>query len=224
MIFNRTDVEKCILFLEPHARENKRRWMDRLAICHVQLGDYAEAREIFSQACRAMLEPPQKRFDSTFPNELVDACALSGDAGLYRDVLDWLTVYRLTKVDGSASPLANYSYGVMDLLSGPGKDISTCIQVLLRKPKLKDMYAIGLTFQAIVDQDQDSFVAALLELLAAHERQIKYGGLRQARLDYKILCMYAMSIAYAGKKYGLKFDVPNEYFSAGYLGFLANRE
>jgi hypothetical protein len=147
-----------------------------LAICQVQLGDYAEARKSFEKSCKGMLKT---RFWETTsePNILVDICALSGRTNLHPKVLQELETY---KTDHRGDSLvALYAYALMDLLLPSGNDITVWIQYLLKKPKYKDTFAMGQTLQAIVDKDQAALDIALANLLKAHEGMANYGGLRE---------------------------------------------
>ena len=220
-MISRADIEECIQSLESKRSSFGNRRSDKLAICYLKIDEYSKARRLFIEACQAMLQPAQRRQDITYSVRLVEACILSGELGLYRDVEDWLTTNRLTRPKIEAySPVACYSYAVMDLLNKPGKDITGYIQTLLKDQKLKGMYAIGLAVQAVVSKDQTALTASLSELCKVHERQVKQGGLRLAGLDYQILCTYAMSIAYVAIKYGLQVEVKSDYFSIGYLDYI----
>ena len=214
------DIERCISIFEALSKVNDRT-IDRLAICCLKAGRYVQAKHLFQESCQAMLQPPQKRFRSTFPNRLVDAYVLSGESSSYSEVMDWLITYRLTQDSYAAySPIACYSYSVMELLSTSPKNIAPYLEILLKQTKFKDMYAIGLTLQAIANKDNDAFTTSLSQLLSVHASQVKRGSLRQSGTDCQCLCMFAMSLSYLANNYGLVTNLENEYLSTDYLKFL----
>ncbi len=65
-----------------------------LAICHVQLGNYMEAKRLFEKAITAMLEEPRPHWKAARPHWLVDVCILSGRDDLYADVRRELDLFR----------------------------------------------------------------------------------------------------------------------------------
>ncbi len=152
--------------------------------------------------------------------QLVDICVLAGRADLYPAVLKELNLYHLDYRGNSL--VALYSYALMELLLASGNDITECIQVLLKRPKVKDTFAIGRVLQAIVKEDQALFHEASVNLLKAHEGMAKHGALRETAEG--LLCMPAMSLAYIARKHGLKVDIENDYLSIGYLEYLLQHE
>ena len=115
-----------------------------LAICYVQLGNYPEAQFQFERSVIAMFNPPQLWKITSQPNWLTDICVLSGRTDLFPQVLKELDLYKQIPSKGD-SPGAMYPYGLMELLLPSGWDISKSIEVLLQRPKYKDLYAIGET-------------------------------------------------------------------------------
>jgi hypothetical protein len=163
---------------------------------------------------------------SNQPNWLVDIAILSGRADLFSTVLNELTLF---KVDGSTyghsggdSPLAYYSYSVMEILLPISGNISEWLKGLMKRPKYKDFYATGLTLQAILDKDQNTFTQSLLLLLKAHEGMAKHGELRLTPEGW--LCLPAMTLSFLAYQRGLKVDIENEYLSLGYLAYLEGEQ
>jgi tetratricopeptide (TPR) repeat protein len=186
-----------------------------LAICQVQLGNYAEAQQLFEKSCEGMLKTRLWQKTSQ-PNWLVDICVLSGREDLYPKVLRELETY---KTDSRGDSLvALYAYALIEVLMHIENDITNWIQGLLKKPKVKDTFAIGQTLQAILDEDQIALDSALANLLKAHEGMARYGNLRETAEG--LLCMPAMSLTYVALKRKLKVRVENEYLSIGYLQHL----
>lgn len=191
-----------------------------LAICQVQLGDYAEAQRLFERSCTAMFSPRPFWRDSGQPHWLVDICVLSGRTDLYPAVLRELEAYKMIPLGRSL--IALYAYALMELLLPAGGNITQWTQGLLKKPKVKETFAMGLALQAIVEGDQSSLNNALTHLLKAHEGMAKHGGLRESAEG--LLCMPAMSLAYIALKRNMKIEVENDYLSIGYLEYLMTRE
>ena len=204
-------LDNCQRILKPEYDEDK----FLLAICQTQLGNYAEAQRLFEKSCKGMLKTQWWKKTSE-PNLLVDICILCGRIEFYPDVERELDYY---KIDYRGNSLvALYSYAVMELLSPSRNDITKWIQGLLKKPKVKDTFAMGKVFQAILDENQSAFNDGLTHLLKAHEGIAKYGSLRESAEG--LLCMSAMSLAYVASKRNLKVQVENDYFSIGYLEYL----
>jgi hypothetical protein len=191
-----------------------------LAVCQVQLRDYAEAQQLFEKSCNAMFGARPLWKDSGQPHWLVDICVLSGRTDLYPKVLRELDAYKTIPLGRSL--VALYAYALMELLLPSEGNITQWIQDLLVKPKVKDTFAMGQALQAIVDRDQSALNDALTSLLKAHEGMAKHGGLRESAEG--LLCMPAMSLAYAALKRNLKVEMENDYLVIGYLGYLLDRE
>ncbi len=190
-----------------------------IAICHVQLGEYVKAQQLFEKSCSAMFIPPMIWKITGQTNWLVNICVLSGRTDLYTSVWKELNLYQSDPRGNSSSALSSYS--LMELLQPSGWDINQSIRGLLKKPKFKDMYAIGKALQAIVDRDSLALHNALRELLKVHEGMVKYGALRETAEG--LLCMPAMSLAYVSCQRSLPINIESEYISNGYLDFLKER-
>lgn len=191
-----------------------------LAICHVMIKDYVKAQSLFDESIIAMFKPPMWWKGTAQPNWLVDIYVLSGRTDLHADILRELDIYKKIPNKGS-SPVAFYAYGLMELLSPAGWDISTSIQGLLKKPKWKDMYALGMVMQALASGDILSFNNALTDLLKVHEGQATRGGLRATAEG--LLCMSAMSLAYVALKRNYIIEIKNDYLPMDYLQFLLEK-
>ncbi len=215
MAINRTKVLEFLTdyrnILKPNDYDDK----FLIAICYVQLDDYPKAQELFEQSCKAMFTTQLWRSTSQ-PNWLVDICVLSGRKDLYPKVQQALESYKSDYRGGSL--VALYSYALMELLLPAGNEIDPWIQGLLKKPKVKDTFAIGQVLQAIVEENQIGLDSALESLLKAHAGMAKYGGLRETAEG--LLCMPAMSLAYVALQRGLTVNIENDYFSRGYVDYL----
>ncbi len=189
-----------------------------LALCHVQLGNYAEARRLFDESILAMLRFGMRALWalSAQPHWLVDVYVLSGRMDLYSNVIRELEQYKLGKLGGSY--VALYSYALMELLSPTGQNFSTWVKGLLEKPKIKDGYAIGLSIQAILSYEESALHNSLSALLEVHEGQATHGGLRETAEG--LLCMPAMSLAYVALERNMQVVIENDYLSLGYLNYL----
>jgi tetratricopeptide (TPR) repeat protein len=190
-----------------------------LAICQVQLGDYEEARRLFEKSYFGMFKTQYWKGTSQ-PNLLVDICIMSGRPDHYAEAVQELNLYRMSRRRDSL--VALYAYALMELLIPSGQDITTWIQGLLKKPKVKDTFAMGQILRAFVEGDQILFHEASATLLKAHEGMAKHGALRETAEG--LLCMPAMSLAYVALKRNFKIEIDNDYFSIGYLEYLLKHE
>jgi hypothetical protein len=97
-----------------------------LAVCQVQLRDYAEAQQLFEKSCNAMFGARPLWKDSGQPHWLVDICVLSGRTDLYPKVLRELDAYKTIPLGRSL--VALYAYALMELLlPSASKDSMTAI-------------------------------------------------------------------------------------------------
>ena len=195
----------------------------KLAICEIILGNYSTANDYFDEAITFMFGVNPYWRASGLPNWLVDIVVLSGRPNLYSSVLEELTIYRLssTKINPvGTAPMAYYCYSVMKILCPSSGDFSEWINNLLKRPK-KDFIAMGLTIQAILNQDQDSLTNSLQLLLKAHEGMAKHGELRLTPEGW--LCLPAMTLSFLAIQKGLKVEIENEYLSLGYLQYLLEK-
>jgi hypothetical protein len=190
-----------------------------LAICYVKLGEYKAAQQLFEKSCLAMFGPPQMWKMTAMICWLVEVWILSARKDLYLTVLEELEKFKeeMPK-DNANSPVAYYSYSLVEILYPTGIDISPWVQILMAKPGFKEMVASGQVFQSVLDRDEIALNSAIKELLNIHQGKAKHGILRETPEGF--LCMSAMSLAYAAHRYGLKVDVDSEYFSPGYLNYM----
>jgi len=212
----REKVKRFLQILDPE--DNQRAFY--LGICYTQLGNYFEAQRMFEKSCLAMLQDTYLWKGTGQPNWLVDICVLSGRKDVYPDVLRELDAYKEIPSLG-VSPMAMYTYALIEYLIPSGWEISTSIKELLKRQKYKDMFAIGQALQAIDDQNSAAFENAITALLKAHEGMAKYGSLRET--PEGLMCMSAMSLAYVAHKRDIVVDIENDYFSEGYLQFLVKK-
>ena len=191
----------------------------KLAICQVQLGNYADARQSFERSGEGMFKFPLWEHTGQ-PHWLVDICVLAGRADLYPSVMQELEAYKVNPLGKSL--IALYAYALMEMLLPSGNDIAIWIQSLLKKPKVKRTFAMGHVLQAILEGDQSLFHESLANLLKAHEGKAKHGELRWTAEG--LLCMPAMSLAYVALKRNLRVDIENDYLPIGYLEYLLQPE
>ena len=219
---NREKVERSLDFYKKSIDSNEK-FIEidgfLLAICYVKLGEFTIAQQLFEKSCLAMFGPPRMWRMSSQVSWLVDVWVLSTKKSFYSKVLEELENYRRDKPANNAnSLLAQYSYGLVEILHPTGVDISKWIQNLTAKPSIKDLFAIGQVFQAILDRDTTAVNTAMEKLLIAHQGKAKHGVLRETSEGF--LCMSAMSLAYAAHQYGFMVASESEYFSADYLNFM----
>jgi tetratricopeptide (TPR) repeat protein len=190
-----------------------------LGLCHIQLGEYTTAQAYFKENALSMFTPPMFWKDAGSPEWLVDIFVLSGCMELHKAVLKELDLYKKHPLYGYSN-IALYAYGLMELLYPTGWDISISINGLTKKDKWKFIYALGWSIKAIIEDDHQGLINALIALLKAHEGMAKHGVLRETSEGF--ICMSAMSLAFAAFQHNITVDLENEYFSLGYLHFLIN--
>jgi tetratricopeptide (TPR) repeat protein len=186
-----------------------------VAICLTQLDAYSEAGHFYDLAIWSSL---RDRFwhRTSQPNWLVDTYALANRPDLYPQVLEEVEAYKL---DPRAQALvALYAYAMVCLLSGKDEEAQDHVPGLLKKPKVKDTFAMGQAIQAIVERDQSAFDEALDNLLKAHRGMAKFGGLRETPEGF--LCLPAMSLSKTALERDMEVNADSEYLSMGYLNYL----
>jgi hypothetical protein len=150
---------------------------------------------------------------------LVEITILSGRNDLYASVNKELSIYRSNYGESVANaPLTLYCCCIMEMLIPQSGNINDWISELLKRPKYKDLYAAGLTIQAIQDHDQSAFDSSLRSLLKVHEGKAKFGELRLTPSGW--LCLPAMVLSYLAFRENLSVNVESDYFSLGYLEYI----
>jgi hypothetical protein len=96
-----------------------------------------------------------------------------------------------------------------------------CVPGLLKKPKIKDTFAMGQIIAAIIGRDQLAFDTAMDSLLKAHRGMAKFGGLRETPEGF--LCLPGMSLSAIALERGMEVNAESQYLSRGYLDYLLQR-
>jgi hypothetical protein len=186
------------------------------AICLTQLGEYPDALRFYGQAIHNFLENRQSWHGSSQPNWLVDTLNLANQPNLHLKVLEEVEGYKLDP--RGQSLVALYAYALMCLILGKDEETSKYVVGLGKKPKIRDTFAMGETIKAIIERNQAAFDVALNDLVEAHRRLVKFGGLRETPEGF--LCLPAMSLSKIALERGLEINVESEYLSRGYLDYL----
>jgi hypothetical protein len=213
---NRMKVQKKLEDYQKLIKPDDNERAFHLAICYIHLENYPEAQFQFERSTLAMFKSPKLWKITSQPNWLTDICMLSGRIDLFHEVLRELELYK--QLDKGDSPVALYAYGLMELLVSSGWDMYLSIKGLMERPKYKYPFSLGQILKAIVEKNQNNLDEGMKNLLAAHERMAKYGGLRESAEGF--LCLPAMSLSYAAMKHNFKIEIENDYLSLGYLKFL----
>jgi hypothetical protein len=196
-----------------------------LAICHVLLENYVEANVLFREAIVRMLSPNPIWKASAQPEWLIDIALMSGRSDLYPAIKEELNVMRINSSIihpvGTSLP-AQYCYSVMEILYPETGNILEWIENLLKRPKVKEFYAIGQCLQSIVKIDQIGFDQSLCAILKSHEGKAKHGELRWTPEGW--LCLSAMSLSFIAIQKRLRVEIENDYLSIGYLTFLSGNK
>lgn len=189
-----------------------------LAICNVVLGNYTEAQVQFGSSCQAMLENSRKFWKLIARTDWpVNTYILSGKKEFLPKVISELDSFKTLPSIGNA-PYACSGYGMMNLLLSKSEELAQCIEVMLKRPRWKDLYALGQCFKAIDAGDQLAFETALGTLLKVHEGQARNGIYKFTAEGF--VCMPAMSLAYIALTRNLSINIKNEKLSLGYVEFV----
>ncbi len=215
-MINREKVIKCLNLTQNPSRAFKDETCFLIGICHVQLGNYDEAKNFFEKSILAMFQPRTLWKGTGQTDWLVNVCVLSGRADLYADVRQALGTYGLSKKDNL---YLEFSNAVMEILLPFEEVITPRVERLLSMPKAKDLYASGLILQAILDRNQTGLDHGLEQLLQVHTGKAKHGELRWT--PEGLLCMLGMSLAYLALKQGMTVDIANDYLNVDYLKYLS---
>ena len=188
-----------------------------VAICLTKLGRFPDARRSYSTSLQSALEDRLWHLSGEI-NRLVETFLLSNESELLPRVLDEVEVYKLDPRGNALLPL--HTYGLVCLLCGKDERANDYVPGLLKKPRIKDTFAMGGTIKSIIERDQAGFDAALGGLLNAHRGKAKFGGLRETPEGY--LCLPAMSLARLALERGMQVELASEYLSREYLNYICN--
>lgn len=186
-----------------------------VAICLTKLERYAEAKHSYGSALRAMLKDRWWHKTSQ-PDWLVNTYVLAGEGSLYSRVLKEIEDYKLDR--RGSSLVAFYAYASIRLVASKDDEAGEYVSKLLARPKVKVTFAAGKVIEAILEQSQPAFDAALDGLLKAHRGMAKFGDLRESPEGF--LSLWAMSLATIALQRGLSVDTEREYLSKAYLDYL----
>jgi hypothetical protein len=190
-----------------------------VAICLTKLGDYPNALHHYALSLRSSLEDRLWHLSGEV-NELVDTLVLSNESSLVSRVLDEVEEYKLDPRGDSLLPL--YAYALACLITSRDEMAGDYVPGLLKKPKIKDTFAMGKTIKAIIGRNQAEFDAAFDDLLRAHRGRAKFGALRETPEGF--LCLPAMSLAKMALRRSMKVNSESEYISKGYLDYLLQHQ
>jgi hypothetical protein len=186
-------------------------------ICHIQLGDFIEAKNQFNRSAQALFTQPifWKTAGETywpiavsiFSNRLDILPAISQELNLYRN-----NDYR------GNSPVASFSYGLLEFLYPTGWEINKSIQILKKSQRFKIVPPWGKALEALLNKNSLNFETAIEDLLKVHEGMAKHGSLRYSAEG--LLCLSAMSLVYIAIQREMSIEIENDYFSMEYLKFI----
>jgi hypothetical protein len=189
-----------------------------VAICLTQLKRYRDAMRFYGLA---ILNSLRDRFwhRTSQPNWLVDAYVLANQPDLYPQVQKEVEAYK--RDPRGRSLVGLYAYVVVCLLSGRDEEVKSYLPGLLEDRRIKWIFALGKAVEAILEGEQPVFDAATRDLLEAHRRMAKFGGLRETPEGF--LCLPAMSLSKIALDRSMEVNAESEYLSKGYLDYLLQR-
>ncbi|MCP4426768.1 MAG: hypothetical protein GY803_19930 [Chloroflexi bacterium] len=217
-----SEQDKYLLELVFYSKDKHDSWFRlKAAICLVKLGKYTKANHEFSAALSGgsfQNGPGFMFFLFTGQIEkLVEAYILASQPTSFSKTLtEQIEAYKLDPRGDSLYAL--YTYALMCLLNDNDQQTAPYVSGLLKKPKVKETYAIGKTIQSILDRDQHAFDVALNELLMAHRGMAKFGSLRETPEGF--LSLAAMTLSKMALDRNMTVNAESEYLSEGYLDYL----
>jgi tetratricopeptide (TPR) repeat protein len=204
------------VFSEPPTNSGKQLMV---AICLTKLGDYLNAQHFYTQSLRSSLQDRLWHLSGE-PSRLVDTYVLADLSDVLPEVLHEVEEYKLDPRGDSLLPL--YAYALACLIMSRDEKAGDYVAGLIKKPKIKDTFAMGTTIKAIIGRNQAEFDAALDDLLRAHRGRAKFGALRETPEGF--LCLPAMSLAKMALQRSMNVKSESEYMSKGYLDYLLQRQ
>ena len=192
-----------------------------VALCLIKLQKYESAKNnclVALENCSFRGGPGYQTFIFTSQIEkLPELFVFSGQPeSFHKTLITELNEYK--KDERGKSLISHYAYALQNLLYGEDVEALTHCEPLVKRPKIKDMFAIGETIRAIVEKDQQAFDKALDLLLLAHRGMAKQGSLRESPEGF--LSMPGISLSYIAYSRGLSINTVNEYLPVSYLDFL----
>ncbi len=189
-----------------------------MAMCWTQVHRYMEARSSYRRVLEDFLHRGKVAlwFRCDQPNWLADTYVMADQPASYDRAYQELAAWRQIRGDRGLSFL--YSYALIHVVGRRDSEAVQFVPGMLAFPKSKWTFAAGKAIQAIVERKQESFDAALGELLLAHRGMAKFGDLRWAAEG--LLCLPAMSLSKMAMDRGMTVNVESEYLSKGYLEYL----
>lgn len=189
----------------------------QIGICHVIIGNFHEAYNLFKKSFFTMLKPPMIWSMSAQPNQLVQVFFLSCEFGYKEEVIFHLQEYRKKDKIGD-NFYANVSYAIMGLKYPDLGWTTKSIEKLLSAPEFKDTFSIGNCILALENFDQTCFSDSIIELIEAHKGMATRGSLRGTPEGW--LCLPAMVLIYLAELRGMKISIENDYISQTYIDYL----
>jgi tetratricopeptide (TPR) repeat protein len=191
-----------------------------VAICLTQLDKYPNAQHYYDLALQGFLKDRRGWHGTSQPNRLVDTYVLASQSSLSSEVWQEVEAYKLDPRGNSLWAL--YAYAMVRLMLRRDEEAVEYVPGLLKRPKIKDTFAMGRVVKAIIEHDQSAFDAALDGLLKAHRGMAKFGGLRETPEGF--LCLPAMSLSKMALERSMKVNAKSEYLSKGYLDYLSRQQ
>ncbi len=214
---NQEKVKEFLYFLTHNEAWANDQFAFFQGICNIQLGEFSEAKKQFNKTAQVLFTQPMmwKMMGETgWP---IAISILSNRLDLLSDIYKELDQYKKDDYRGN-SPVALFSYGLLEFLYPTSWDIKKSIQILKKSQKFKIVPPWGKALEAILNENSLDFKTAIEDLLKVHEGMAKHGSLRYS--SEGLLCLSAMTLVYISIQRQITIEIENDYLSMDYLKFI----
>ncbi len=193
------------------------------AICNTQYEQYAMANKAYAMATVKYVEQPKPWQMAGTPNRMVDSYVLANEESLFLQVDHMLNQFNDQQTDWTY--WGQYAFAAWALVQEKDYKAINYLDKLLSeraRKKVRFIYTMGLTIQAVAEHDQNKLDSALVELIDAHSRAEKWGWFRDSPEGF--VCLAGLALSKLAMDRGLVVNIESEYLPIGYLTYLYQRE
>ncbi len=190
-----------------------------LGICNIILGNFTKASGWFNKALLDSLNPKAIWRTASCPHWLVDIWVLSGNRSINHKVETELMAYKKDRKGDSL--VSNYSYAIFNVITKNQVDNKEYINKLLRYPKEKLFYSIGMALSCLMEKNEKELELSFTQILRAHDGCARFGELKASAEGF--LCLPANSIYLATIENQLSIDFKNGYLADKYMAYIKDQ-